>query len=48
VIFCFATLEATQEATQEAIYSALFKAQTIDGRGNKLEALSIEETVKIL
>jgi len=39
---------ATVEATEEAIYNALLKATTVEGRGNKLEALPIEETVKIL
>ncbi|MDQ7049557.1 MAG: P1 family peptidase [Enterobacterales bacterium] len=39
---------ATVEATQEAIYNALFKATTIQGRGNKLDALPIDETIKIL
>ena len=39
---------ATVEATQEAIYNALFKATTVEGRGNRLEALPIKETVEIL
>jgi len=39
---------ATVEATEEAIYNALLKATTIEGRGNKLEALPIDKTVKIL
>ncbi len=39
---------ATVEATQEAIYNALFKATTVEGRGNRLEALPIIETVEIL
>jgi len=39
---------ATVEATEEAIYNALLKATTIQGRGNKLEALPIEQTIKIL
>jgi len=39
---------ATVEATEEAIYNALFKATTIEGRGNKLEALPVDKTVEIL
>ncbi len=39
---------ATVEATQEAIYNALLKATTIEGRGNKLEALPLAETIEIL
>ena len=39
---------ATVEATEEAIYNALLKATTIEGRGNKLEALPIDKTIKIL
>ncbi len=39
---------ATVEATEEAIYNALLKATTVSGRGNKLEALPIKETVEIL
>jgi len=39
---------AAVEATEEAIYNALLKATTVEGRGNKLEALPINETVKIL
>ena len=39
---------ATVEATEEAIYNALLKATTVSGRGNTLEALPLEETIKIL
>ena len=39
---------ATVEATEEAIYNALFKATTVSGRGNRLEALPIGKTVEIL
>ena len=39
---------AAVEATEEAIYNALFKATTMEGRGNKLEALPIDKTVEIL
>ena len=39
---------ATVEATEEAIYNALLKATTIEGRGNKLEALPIDKTIEIL
>lgn len=39
---------ATVEATQEAIYNALFKATTVSGRGNTLNALPVEKTISIL
>jgi len=39
---------ATVEATEEAIYNALLKATTIEGRGNKLQALPIDKTIEIL
>jgi D-aminopeptidase len=39
---------AAVEATEEAIYNALFKATTVEGRGNKLEALPLKETIEIL
>ncbi len=39
---------AAVEATEEAIYNALLKATTMEGRGNKLEALPIDKTIKIL
>ena len=39
---------AVVESTEEAIYNALLKATSIEGRGNKLEALPIDKTVKIL
>ncbi|RLA00771.1 MAG: S58 family peptidase [Gammaproteobacteria bacterium] len=39
---------ATVDATEEAIYNALFAATTVEGRGNRLEALPIDKTVKIL
>lgn len=39
---------ATVEATEEAIYNALFKATTVEGRGNKLEALPLDKTLEIL
>ena len=39
---------ATVEATEEAIYNALLKATTVEGRGNRLEALPIDKTVDIL
>jgi len=39
---------ATVEATEEAIYNALLQATTVEGRGNKLQALPIEKTINIL
>jgi D-aminopeptidase len=40
---------AVVEATEESIYNSLFKATTITGRdGRRVEALPIDETVKIL
>ena len=39
---------ATVEATEEAIYNALLKATTVEGRGNRLDAIPIDETIKIL
>lgn len=39
---------AVIEATEEAIYNSLFRAKTTTGRGRTIEALPIEETIKIL
>lgn len=39
---------ATVEATEEAIYNALLKATTIEGRGNRIEALPVNKTIDIL
>ncbi len=39
---------AVVEATEEAIYNALFKATTVEGRGNRLEALPLDRTLEIL
>jgi len=39
---------AVVEATEEAIYNALLKATTVEGRGNRLEALPLDATIKIL
>jgi D-aminopeptidase len=39
---------ATIEATEEAIYNSLLRAVTTTGRGNTVEALPIERTIKIL
>lgn len=39
---------ATVEATEEAIYNALFKATSIEGRGNRIEALPLKPTMEIL
>lgn len=39
---------AVVEATEEAIYNALLKATTVEGRGNRIEALPLKPTLKIL
>jgi D-aminopeptidase len=39
---------AVIEATEEAIYNSLFRAQTMTGKGNTVEALPLERTLEIL
>lgn len=39
---------AAAEATEEAIVNSLFRATTVSGRGNTLEALPLEQTLEIL
>ncbi len=39
---------AAIEATEEAIYNSLFMATTVTGNGHSVEALTIDNTVKIL
>jgi len=39
---------AVIEATEEAIYNSLFRATTTNGRGRTVEALPLDETLKIL
>ena len=39
---------AVIEATEEAIYNALFRATTMHGNGRTVEALPVEETVRVL
>ncbi|HKY03737.1 MAG TPA: P1 family peptidase [Blastocatellia bacterium] len=39
---------AVIEATEEAIYNSLLRAKTTTGRGRTIEALPIDETIKIL
>lgn len=39
---------AAIEATEEAVYNSMFKATTLTGNGHTVEALPIEQTVKIL
>lgn len=39
---------AVVEATEESIYNALFKATTVSGRGITIEAIPLDETIKIL
>jgi D-aminopeptidase len=40
--------EGVIEATEEAIYNSMFKATTMTGNGHTVEALPIEETVRVL
>ncbi len=39
---------AVIEATEEAVYNSLFRAMTMKGRGQTVEALPIEKTIEIL
>jgi D-aminopeptidase len=39
---------ATAEATEEAIYNAILKATTVESSRGRLEAIPLEETIKIL
>ncbi len=39
---------AVIEATEEAVYNSLFRATTVKGRGQTVEALPIERTLEIL
>ena len=39
---------ATAEATEEAIYNAILKATTVESRRGRLEAIPLEETLKVL
>jgi len=43
-----ALFQAVVEATEEAIYDALFMATTVEGNGNRVEALPLEEVKRIL
>jgi D-aminopeptidase len=40
--------EAVIEATEEAIYNSMFKATTMTGNGHTVQALPIEDTVRVL
>jgi D-aminopeptidase len=40
--------QAVVEATEEAIYNALFMATTVEGNGNRAEAIPLEEVRRIL
>ena len=40
--------QAVVEATEEAIYNALFMATTVEGNGNRAEAIPLEEVKRIL
>ncbi|MEX0824145.1 MAG: P1 family peptidase, partial [Woeseia sp.] len=39
---------ATAEATEEAIYNAIFKATTVESSRGKLEAIPVDDLVRIL
>jgi len=39
---------AVVEATEEAIYNSLFKATTVTGKGQTVEALPLDRTLEIL
>ncbi len=43
-----AVFQATVEATEEAIYNSLFKATTVTSNGRTVEALPLEETLRVL
>lgn len=43
-----ALFQAVVEATEEAIYNALFMATTMEGSGNRVEALPLEDVKRIL
>ena len=43
-----ALFQAVVEATEEAVYNALFMATTVEGNGNRAEAIPIEEVKRIL
>jgi D-aminopeptidase len=43
-----ALFQAVVEATEEAIYDALFMATTMEGSGNRVEALPLEDVKRIL
>lgn len=43
-----ALFEAAADAVEEAIYNAVFKAETMDGNGNKIEALDIEKVKQLM
>jgi D-aminopeptidase len=40
--------QAAVEATEEAIYDALFTATTVEGNGNRVEAIPLDEVKRIL
>ncbi len=40
--------QAAVEATEEAIYNSLFRAHTVTGMGTTIEALPLEETLRVL
>jgi D-aminopeptidase len=43
-----ALFQAAVEATEEAIYNALFMATTVEGNGNRVEAIPLDEVKRIL
>ncbi len=40
--------EAVIEATEEAVYNSLFRATSMEGNGRKVEALPVDEVVRLL
>jgi len=40
--------QAAVEATEEAVYNALFMATTVEGNGNRAEAIPLAEVKRIL
>ncbi|MEO7987137.1 MAG: P1 family peptidase [Gemmatimonadales bacterium] len=40
--------QGVADATEEAIYNSLFRARTVKSKGGTVEALPVDEVVKIL
>jgi len=43
-----ALFQGAVEATEEAIYNALFMATTVEGSGNRVESIPLDEVKRIL